>query len=155
MLDFWSIWVGPSDLPEARAEILRELGHDDVPGPRPGKYPLGNRLYHLAVLVAGLVVIITGLLMMPRIRTPLFERNPYFMADNAFGITYVLHGLAGVGFVGLIIAHIYFALRPEKLWITNSMIFGWVTKRNYLEYHDPDRWVSPGSEPRPSGPNAA
>jgi cytochrome b subunit of formate dehydrogenase len=155
MLDFWSIWVGPSDLPEAKAEILRELGHDDVPGPRPGKYPLGNRLYHLAVLVAGLVVIVSGLLMMPRIRTPLFDRNPYFMTDNAFGLTYVLHGLAGVGFVGLIIAHIYFALRPEKLWITRSMIFGWVTKRNYLEYHDPDRWTSPGSAPRPSGPNAA
>jgi cytochrome b subunit of formate dehydrogenase len=155
MLDFWSIWVGPSDLPEAKAEILRELGHDDVPGPRPGKYPLGNRLYHLAVLVAGLVVIVSGLLMMPRIRTPLFDRNPYFMSDNAFGLTYVLHGLAGVGFVGLIIAHIYFALRPEKWWITNSMIFGWVTKRNYLEYHDPDRWVAPGSAPPSSGPNAA
>ena len=44
-LDFWSIWVGPKDLPELKAELLRELGHD-VPGPKPGKYPLGNRLYH-------------------------------------------------------------------------------------------------------------
>lgn len=155
MLDFWSIWVGPSDIPEAKAEILRELGHDDVPGPRPGKYPLGNRLYHLVVLIAGLAVIVTGLLMMARIRTPLFDRDPYMMSDGAFGFTYVLHGLAGVGFVGLIIAHIYFALRPEKLWITRAMIFGWVTRRNYLEYHDPDRWVTPGSAPRPSGPNAA
>ncbi len=30
------------------------MGREDVPGPRPGKYPLGNRLYHLAVMVAGL-----------------------------------------------------------------------------------------------------
>ena len=44
------------------------------------------------------------------------------MSDPAWGFTYVLHGLGGVGFVGLIIAHIYFALRPEKLWITRSML---------------------------------
>ena len=25
-LDFWSIWVGPKDIPEFKAEILRELG---------------------------------------------------------------------------------------------------------------------------------
>jgi hypothetical protein len=46
-----------------------------------------------------------------------------------------------VGFVGLIIAHIYFALRPEKLWLTKSMIFGTITRRQYLEHHDPDRWI--------------
>jgi formate dehydrogenase subunit gamma len=56
-----------------------------------------------------------------------------------------------VGFVGLIIAHIYFALRPEKLWITKSMIFGYITRRQYLEHHDPDRWAIEGS--RSTGPN--
>ena len=55
-LDFWSIWVGPKDLPEMRAEILREMGRD-VPGPKPGKYPLGNRLYHLVIVLAALGVI--------------------------------------------------------------------------------------------------
>jgi formate dehydrogenase subunit gamma len=141
-LDFWSIWVGPKDIPELKTEIQREMGREDVPGPRPGKYPLGNRLYHLAVMVAGLAVIVTGILMMARIRNTLIERNPYWISDPAWGVTYVLHGLAGVGFVGLVIAHIYFALRPEKLWITKSMIFGTITRREYLEYHDPDRWVA-------------
>jgi hypothetical protein len=134
VLDFWSIWVGPKDIPELKAELLREIGKE--PGGRqPGKYPLGNRLYHL-------VVIATGLVMMVRIRNPIIDRNPYVMSDPAWGVTYVLHGLAGVGFVGLIIAHIYFALRPEKLWITKSMIFGYITRRQYLEHHDPDRWRS-------------
>ena len=118
------------------------MGREDAPGPRPGKYPLGNRLYHLAVMVAGLAVIATGILMMARVRTGIIDRNPYLMTDSAWGVTYVLHGLAGVGFVGLVIAHIYFALRPEKLWITKSMIFGTITRREYLEYHDPDRWVA-------------
>lgn len=140
-LDFWSIWVGPKDIPEFKAEMMREIGRE-IGGPKPGKYPLGNRLYHLAVLVAGLVVIGTGLVMMARVRTGLIDRNPYLMSDSAWGLTYVFHGLMGVGFVGLVIAHIYFALRPEKLWITKSMIFGTISRREYLEHHDPDRWVA-------------
>ena len=50
------------------------------------------------------------------------------------------HGLAGVGLVGLVIAHVYFAVRPEKWWITKSMILGLITRRQYLEHHEPSRW---------------
>jgi formate dehydrogenase subunit gamma len=139
-LDFWSIWVGPKDIPEFKAELLRELGHD-VPGPKSGKYPLGNRLYHLAIVVAGLAVVGTGIAMMKDIRTPFFIRDPYFMKDVTRGIVYVSHGLAGVGLVGLVIAHVYFAVRPDKWWITKGMIFGWITRRQYLEHHEPSRWV--------------
>jgi formate dehydrogenase subunit gamma len=138
-LDFWSIWVSPKDIPEFKAEILRELGHD-VPGMKSGKYPLGNRLYHLAIVVAGLSAVATGALMMTRVRTPLFTRNPYLFSDTTWGLTYVIHGTAGVGLVGLVIAHVYFAIRPEKWWITKSMIFGWITRRQYLEHHEPERW---------------
>jgi cytochrome b subunit of formate dehydrogenase len=139
-LDFWSIWVGPKDIPEFKAEILREMGHD-VPGPKPGKYPLGNRLYHLVIVVAAVAVVITGLFMMSRIRTPFFARNPYLFGDATWGFTYVLHGMAGVALVGLVIAHVYFAVRPDKWWITKSMIVGWITRRQYLEHHDPHRWA--------------
>jgi len=138
-LDFWSIWVGPKDIPEFMAEMKRDLGHE-VDGPKPGKYPLGNRLYHLAIVVVGFIAVISGLLMMPRVRTPFFTRDPYVMSDATWGNVYVLHGLAGVGLVGLTIAHVYFAVRPEKWWITKGMIFGWVTRRDYLQHHDPKRW---------------
>jgi formate dehydrogenase subunit gamma len=156
-LDFWSIWVGPKDIPEFKAEMMREFGKEPG-GPQPGKYPLGNRLYHLVVMIAGLAVIVTGVLMMWRVRNPIVDRNPYLMGDPAWGITYVLHGLGGVGFVGLIMAHIYFALRPEKLWITKSMIFGYITRRQYLEHHDPDRWKptrAAAAASQPTGPHAA
>jgi len=138
-LDFWSIWVGPKDLPEFKAELLRDFGHE-VAGPKPGKYPLGNRLYHLAIVVTGLMVMISGLIMLKRVRTPLFVRDPYIMGDSAWGFTYVAHGLAGVGLVGLVIAHVYFAVRPDKWWITKGMIVGWITRRQYLEHHEPSRW---------------
>jgi len=138
-LDFWSIWVGPKDIPELKAEMLREFGRD-VPGPKSAKYPLGNRLYHLAIVVAGLSVIASGVFMLKRVRTPFFVRNPYILSDSAWGVTYVLHGLAGVGLVGLVIAHVYFALRPEKWWITKGMRVGWFTRRQYLGHHEPSRW---------------
>ena len=41
---------------------------------------------------------------------------------------------------GLVIAHVYFAVRPDKWWITKSMILGWITRRQYLEHHEPHRW---------------
>jgi formate dehydrogenase subunit gamma len=139
-MDFWSIWVGPKDIPEFKAEMMRELGRE-ADGPKPGKYPLGNRLYHLAIVLTALVVVTSGLVMMVRVRTPLFTRNPYLLDDDKWGFTYVAHGLAGVALVGLVIAHVYFAVRPEKWWITKSMILGWITRRQYLEHHDPQRWA--------------
>jgi hypothetical protein len=97
-------------------------------------------LYHLAIVVTGFAVTITGLFMLKSVRTPFMVRDPYFIADSWRGFTYVSHGLGGVGLVGLVIAHVYFAVRPEKWWITKGMIFGWITRRQYLEHHEPSRW---------------
>ena len=77
-----------------------------------------------------------------RIDTPLWARNPYLFADQTWGMVYVVHGLSSVSLVTLIIAHIYFGLRPEKRWITWSMILGWIDRRHYSEHHDPEQWVA-------------
>ena len=138
--DFWSIWPDSEDIEDAGRRMKRALGQA-APEPRKfAKYPLENKLYHLVVMLAGLSVIVTGLFMMKRVRTPFFERNPYLFGDMTWGWMYVLHGLAGVGFVGLVTVHIYMAIRPEKFFITKSMIFGWMSREKYLEHHDPSRW---------------
>ncbi len=79
--------------------------------------------------------------MMSRIRQPLFTRNPYILTDDYVGL-HLRRSTAwpASALVGLVIAHVYFAVRPEKWWITKSMIFGWVTRGSYLEHHDPARW---------------
>ena len=141
-LDFWSIWPDRVDIEDAGRRLRRALGQA-APAPRKfAKYPLENKLYHLAIVFAGLAVIGTGVLMMSRVRTPFFTRNPYVFgfSDMTWGWMYVLHGLSGIVLVALIIAHVYFALRPEKLFITNSIIFGWMSREKYLEHHDPERW---------------
>jgi cytochrome b subunit of formate dehydrogenase len=138
--DFWSIWPDREDIEDAGRRMKRALGQA-APEPRKfAKYPLENKLYHLVVMLAGLSVIGTGLFMMKRVRTPFFPRNPYLFSDMTWGWMYVLHGLAGVGFVALVTVHIYMAVRPEKFFITKSMIFGWMSREKYLEHHDPQRW---------------
>ena len=142
-LDFWSIWILPADLQEAWQRVRHQMGQETPAIRKHGKYPLDHKLYHMAVTVAGLAVIGTGLVMMLRIDGALWPRNPYFLSDATWGLMYVLHGLGSVLFVTLTLTHIYFAIRPEKLWITKSMIFGYVDRDRYLEHHDPQRWVVP------------
>ncbi len=46
-----------------------------------------------------------------------------------------------MGFIALVMVHVYMGIRPEKLPITKSMIFGWMSRDFYLEEHDPERWA--------------
>lgn len=144
-LDFWSIWPDKADLRDAKYRVLRFFGKPAPVPERFAKYPLENKLYHGAVMLAGLAVICTGLFMLKRVETPFFTRNPYLFSDFTWGAMYVLHGLAGVGFIALIMVHVYMGIRPEKLPITKSMIFGWMSRDFYLEEHDPRRWAAKGS----------
>jgi cytochrome b subunit of formate dehydrogenase len=146
-LDFWSIWPDRIDLRDASRRIRRFLGKPDPPPQKFAKYPLENKLYHGAIIAAGLSAIITGVFMMSRVRTVFFPRNPYLFSDMTWGMMYVLHGLAGVGLIALIMVHVYFGLRPEKRPITKSMIFGWMSRDFYLEEHDPARWPVETSPP--------
>jgi formate dehydrogenase subunit gamma len=139
--DFWSIWPDWIDLTDAYHRVLRLIGRRAPLPRRFAKYPLENKLYHGAILLTGLCAIATGVLMMSRVRTIFLTRNPYLFSDMTWGMVYVLHGLAGVGLIALVMTHIYFALRPEKLPITKSMIFGWMSREYYLEEHDPERWI--------------
>lgn len=155
-LDFWAIWPDRIDITDSYYRVLRFMGRG-APLPRKfAKYPMENKLYHAAIVVAGLSVILTGFFMMFRVRTVFFPRNPYLFSDMTWGMIYVLHGLAGVGLIALIMVHIYFGLRPEKLPITKSMVLGWMSRDFYLEEHDPQRWtVTPATASPNSGQKEA
>lgn len=138
-MDFWSIWPRPSDMAEVKG--LLAGAEKGAALARPGKYPLGNKLYHLAVAALGLTMAATGLAMLTRVRSPFMARDPYrFFSDGGWGVVYALHGLAGLALVALVIVHVYFALRPEKLPVTRSMLTGDLEKDYYLSHHDPERW---------------
>ena len=144
-MDRWSIWPDKADLEDAGRRLKRFLGQAAPPPRRFAKYPLENKMYHAVIVLAGLSVMLTGVFMMSRVRTPFFTRNPYLFGDMTWGLMYVLHGLAGVGLIALIMIHVYFAIRPEKLVITRSMVLGTLSREHYLDHHDPQRWAVEGS----------
>jgi len=146
-LDFRAIWPDLVDLQDAWRRALRAFGRPTPPPRKFAKYPLENKLYHLAVTATGLSAIVTGFFMLHRVRTIFFTRNPYLFSDLTWGLMYVLHGFAGVGLITLVIIHIYFAVRPEKLPITKSMITGSMSRDFFLKDHDPRRWAVGSSRP--------
>jgi cytochrome b subunit of formate dehydrogenase len=139
--DFWSMMsFGPQFFREGFATVRHVMSSKAPEPPKAGKYPFDHRMYHHAVIVASLAAVVTGVVMMARIDTPFWARDPYIISDQAVGLVFAIHGVAGVGFILLIASHIYFAIRPEKRWITWSMIRGWVDREHYLAHHDPTKW---------------
>ena len=139
--DFWAMWIKPSEIPQGMEELKHALGAGSGEAPKAGRYAFDHKLYHHMAAAAGLAAIVTGLLMMVRIDTPIWTRNPYLLSDGVWGVVYVVHGLAGVALIGLVTAHVYFAVRPEKRWMTWGMIRGWISREYYLAHHDPAKWV--------------
>lgn len=142
-LDLGSMMIWPRDAVAAWKAVRHEFGGGPRP-PLPGKYPLLQRGYHALIAVVILAAVVTGLMMTVKIDTPFWTRNPYWLSQSTWGVIYVIHGLAAMTVLALVMVHIYFAIRPEKLWITRSMIVGWITSAEYLEHHDPARWKPSG-----------
>ena len=107
---------------------------------KPGKYSLEQKMMHNAVTLFSLIGIVTGILMLLRIDTPWWQANPYWISSTMTGIVFVLHGVVALFFITLIMAHVYFSLRPEKRLYLRSMIKGWVTREELEAHHDPEKW---------------
>ena len=133
------MWIGRADFADMFDVVGSTLRHA-LPTRRPGKYSMAQKLIHHAFTLVVLTTLVTGSLMLLRIDTPWWRRNPYLLPDATWGIVYVLHGLAALMLVTMVMLHVYFALRPEKLKFTRAMIRGWITRREYDEQHDPKRW---------------
>jgi cytochrome b subunit of formate dehydrogenase len=114
-------------------------GSGPAPG-KPGKYKIAQKLYHLAAAVLVLSIIASGLLMLLKIDTPFWKRNPYWFDSETWGIIYSVHGFASLAMITLVMIHIYFALRPDEWWLTRSMFGGTVSRDEYVEHCDSSRW---------------
>jgi cytochrome b subunit of formate dehydrogenase len=139
-LDFWSMMVDRTDLRNLWRGLVCQLSRrGPLPG-RPGKYELGQKLFHwgIAGVAAGLVA--TGLLMLAKLDTPFWQRDPYWLSETTWGIVYTIHGICATLAVPMIILHVYFVLRPEHLHLLRTMMTGWETRREYLDDTDTSRW---------------
>jgi formate dehydrogenase subunit gamma len=142
ILDWRLIWIGSREfIDAARATTNEALG-----GPRKtkriGKYSVGQKAFHHAVAIVVLAAIGTGLVMMVGIDGPFWERNPLFLPEATRGVVFVVHGFTGLFSITMIMVHIYYAVRPEKLYMTRSMIRGWISRNEYDDHHDPALWTA-------------
>jgi formate dehydrogenase subunit gamma len=127
--DFMMMWIKPSD--------LKELTD---PSRKPGKYSLAQKCMHGTVAVLTFVVVGTGLTMFAMIDTPWWDRSNA-LSEASLGWMFFLHGLSTLILVIIISLHVYFGLRPEKLFYTRSMIQGWISKDELAANHDPEQWT--------------
>jgi len=133
------MWLGPRDIRDALA-TLAWFFRLRPSAPLPGKYSPAQKLIHLAFAVLVLAAIVTGLLMMVKVETPLWKRDPYLFSAATWGVIYVVHGAAAMILISVIMLHVYFALRPEKRFYLRSMIQGWISRDMFEKNHNPDRW---------------
>jgi cytochrome b subunit of formate dehydrogenase len=127
--DLKAMWISGRDLKEPFDTTLK-----------PGKYSVAQKGMHAAVTVLVLLVIASGLVMFAMIDTPWWDRSNS-IAESTLGWMFLIHGLSTLALIGLIALHIYFGLRPEKLFYTRSMIKGWISKDELEAHHDPERWA--------------
>lgn len=135
-----SMLIGARDLSDLAAIARWNLRLGQHEPPKPGKYSLAQKLIHLLFAVVLIAAAVTGAMMLARIDTPWWQRNPYWLAESTWGAVYVVHGLAALSLVTMVLVHVYFAVRPEKLLFTRSMIRGWITRQEYESHHDTNRW---------------
>jgi formate dehydrogenase subunit gamma len=141
---FWqslrTVWIGAADVRDALAIVRSTLRIGRTAPAKPGKYSFAQKLIHAAFAVVVLAVSVTGAFMLARVNTPWWKSNPYLLTDKTWGVVYVLHDLAALSLITMVMTHVYFALRPEKLLFTRAMIRGWITRDEFGEHHDPNRW---------------
>ena len=119
-----------------RGEDLKEPFDAEI---KPGKYSLAQKGMHAVVTILTLLVIGSGIMMFLWIDTPWWERTNS-MSEATLGLVFFIHGLSTLALIGVICMHIYFALRPEKLFYTRSMIKGWISKAELDANHDAQQW---------------
>jgi cytochrome b subunit of formate dehydrogenase len=138
--DWRSMMIYPADLRDIWRATWLVLAARGTPPAAPGKYDALQKLYHLGMALLMLAVVVSGLLMLLKIDTPLWRRSPYWFSNDTWGIIYAVHGIGAMAMVTMVIIHIYFALRPDEWHLLRSMVRGWISRREYVEHHDAGRW---------------
>lgn len=139
-LSLSNIWIGWREFTGSVNAVAAEALGKSNRNRKIGKYSVAQKGFHHAVAVVVIVAIVTGLVMMVGIDGPFWERNPFIISESSRGLVFVLHGFAGLISITMVMVHIYFAMRPEKMYMTRSMIRGWISREEFEQNHDPELW---------------
>ena len=138
--DKWLMIIDSQDLSNGVRILKRSFGMEAPAPVKAGKYNGLQKLYHLGVAFFILAIIASGLLMLLKIDTPFWRRNPYWFDDGDWGLIYTVHGFGAMFMVSMLMIHIYFAIRPDEWHLSRSMFRGWISRKEYQDHHDASRW---------------
>ncbi|MDE2792405.1 MAG: cytochrome b/b6 domain-containing protein [Paracoccaceae bacterium] len=93
-------------------------------GLKPAKYDAFQKSYHWTAAITVLATAVTGLVMLAKIDTTFWKRDPSLLSEPVWGVIYVIHGLGAMLLLFLVILHIYFSLIPSHRGYLVSMILG-------------------------------
>lgn len=161
------MWVGTKEARDLVTRFKNLIGLTDE-YPRQFEYPSAQKLLHWGVTGVTFGVILTGFVLWRRVDfLSLFwdATREFTFLGVEFGLgspdslglvswSFVLHDFFAIGMLGLVMGHIYFALRPNEWAITKSMITGKVTVEEYAEKYSPASWqvgserAADGGEPK-------
>ena len=130
---------GLGEMMPARSDltmIRREVLFQNIPDEPSGKFDVFQKSYHWAATIVVLTLAITGFIMMAKIDTPLWSRDPSILSDWNWGIVYVLHGAGSLLLLFLFILHVYFVFLPDYKALLIAMILG----------HGPEKAHPPSEE---------
>jgi cytochrome b subunit of formate dehydrogenase len=108
-------------------EVGRDLGGGSDHSSRAlsaAKYDTYQKSYHWMAALTVLALVITGVLMLLKLDTTFWQRNPAILSDIQWGYVYVIHGIFSLLLIFLVILHIYFSVLPEHKTLLLSMITG-------------------------------
>ena len=111
---------GVSAMTPARGDLRAALGREASDA----KYDLGQKLYHWSIAFIVIVLVATGAVMLAKIDTPLWNRDPSILSERNWGLVYSLHGAASMLLIFFFILHVYFAFLPEHRRLLFAMTFG-------------------------------
>jgi len=63
------------------------------------------------------------------------------VADDQWGLIYVVHGLGAMSVLAMVMLHLYFTLRPDQWYLLRGMARGWITGAEYRRNYDSARWA--------------
>src|SRR5438874_1298558 len=85
-------FAAAGDIRDGWRSIRQAIGGAGSRPGKPGKYKILQKLYHLAAALFILSIIASGLLMLLKIDTPLWRRDPYWFDPGTWGVIYFVHG---------------------------------------------------------------
>jgi cytochrome b subunit of formate dehydrogenase len=152
------MWFGRDDAADLWVRVQNFVGATEE-YPKQFKYPSAQKLLHWSVTGATLGLILTGLVLLRRVQTPIWAATREFSVLGVeFGLggatvgsmglvpwSFVLHDFLAVAVLALVMGHVYFALRPREWAITRSMVTGTVPARAYAEKYSPSSWSVSGT----------